>query len=206
MPDGLDCPDIILASGSLTRRDMLTAAGLAFRAVPANVDEAAIRETLRAGDSSVEPADIAEVLARAKAEAVSRDHPDALVIGADQVLSSGSEIINKARDINEARETLMKLRGRRHQLHSAVAIAVAGEATWALTDTAELLMREFSPRYLEGYLTLESAHVCQSVGAYRIEGPGIQLFERVEGDHFTILGLPLLGLLEELRARKVMVG
>ena len=203
MPGRLDQQDVILASGSVARRDMLTAAGIKFRVVPADVDEAAIRETLAAGDARIEPADIAEVLAVAKAEAVSRDNHGALVIGADQVLAFGSEIINKARGADDARTTLMKLRGQRHQLHSAVAIALDGEVDWTATDTAELTMRKFSPRFLEDYLLLESAHVCQSVGAYRIEGPGIQLFEKIEGDHFTILGLPLLALLEELRARGV---
>lgn len=182
---------------------MLEAAGLAFAVVPADLDERAIRETLAAGDSSVEPADVAEVLARAKAETVSRARPG-VVIGADQVLALGDEVFEKPAGIEEARAHLLKLRGQTHQLHSAVVLAEAGEVAWAHVDTASLTMRTFSLTFLDDYLSRVGTAVCQSVGAYQLEGVGVQLFERIDGDYFTILGLPLLPLLAELRLREVI--
>lgn len=195
---------LVLASGSRSRRQMLDAAGLTFDIAPADVDERAIRETLQAGDSGIEPADVAEVLARAKAETISRQHPDALVIGADQVLALDDEIFEKPPDLAGARRHLQKLRNRTHQLHSAVVLARNGEVVWAHVDTASLTMHAFSADFLETYLTLAGTVICDSVGAYQLEGLGVQLFERIEGDYFTILGLPLLPLLAELRARKVI--
>jgi septum formation protein len=183
---------------------MLDAAGLTFEVAPADVDERAIRETLQADDSGIDPADVAEVLARAKAETISRQRPDALVIGADQVLALDDEIFEKPADLAGARRHLQKLRGRTHQLHSAVVFAGRGEVVWAHVDTASLTMHAFSVDFLENYLTLAGTVICDSVGAYQLEGLGVQLFERIEGDYFTILGLPLLPLLGELRARKVI--
>ena len=197
---------LVLASGSRSRRQMLDAAGLTFDVAPADVDERAIRETLQADDSGIEPADVAEVLARAKAETISRQRPDALVIGADQVLALGEEIFEKPPDLAGARGHLQKLRGRTHQLHSVVVLAEGGEVVWANVDTAALTMHAFSPLFLENYLTLASTVICDSVGAYQLEGLGVQLFERIEGDYFTILGLPLLPLLAELRTRKVITS
>ena len=196
---------LILASSSRTRRDMLKAAGLQFEVMAADVDEAIIRDILRQ-DDEVEPGDVAELLASAKAEAVSRHRPGALVIGADQILSLGSEIINKAANAAEARATLMKLRGNRHELHSAVALAIDGGVVWTEVDTATLVMRKFSHEFLGDYLERAGGDVLHSVGCYQIEGLGVQLFERVSGDHFTILGLPLLPLLGELRKREVIVA
>jgi septum formation protein len=195
---------LVLASGSRSRRQMLDAAGLTFDVSPADVDERAIRETLQADNSGIEPADVAEVLARAKAETISRQRPDALVIGADQVLALDDEIFEKPADLAGARRHLQKLRGRTHQLHSAVVLAGRGEVAWAHVDTASLTMHAFSVDFLENYLTLAGTVICDSVGAYQLEGLGVQLFERIEGDYFTILGLPLLPLLGELRARKVI--
>lgn len=197
---------LVLASGSQSRRQMLDAAGLAFDIAPADVDERTIRETLQADDSGIEPADVAEVLARAKAETISRRRPDALVIGADQVLALGAEIFEKPADLAGARGHLQKLRGRTHQLHSVVVLAEGGEVVWAHVDTAALTMHAFSPLFLENYLTLAGTVICDSVGAYQLEGLGVQLFERIEGDYFTILGLPVLPLLAELRARKVIAS
>lgn len=195
---------IVLASASRTRREMLTAAGVVFEIRPANVDERAIREALTAGGAAVEPGDIAEVLARAKAEAVSRDEPDALVVGSDQVLALGEEIFEKPADMAAARAALERFRGRVHQLHAAVALAEAGEVTWAAGDTAHLTVRKFSSEFLSEYLARAGERVCESVGAYQLEGLGVNLFERIEGDYFTILGMPLLPLLAELRARGVL--
>jgi septum formation protein len=196
---------VILASGSRTRRAVLEAAGLEFEVVPSGVDERAIREALLTGDETIDPADLAEVLARAKAEEVSRRNPDALVIGADQVLAFEGETLVKAADFDAAREILLRLRGRTHQLHSAIALAEGGDATWTFIDTAHLTMRRFSIEFLGQYLARAGALTLESVGAYQIEGLGIQLFERIDGDYFTILGVPLLPLLAELRSRSVVV-
>lgn len=196
---------IVLASASRTRREMLTAAGVRFEIRPADVDERAIREALTAGGATIEPGDIAEVLARAKAEAVSEKDPTALVIGADQVLALGDAIFEKPADIFAAREALEQLRGRTHQLHAAVVLAENGEVTWAASDQAHLTVRNFSPRFLTDYLAAAGERVCESVGAYQLEGLGVNLFERIEGDYFTILGMPLLPLLAEMRARGLQV-
>lgn len=197
---------LVLASGSRSRRQMLDAAGLTFAVAPTDVDERAIRETLQADESGIEPADVAEVLARAKAETISRQHLNALVIGADQILALDDEIFEKPADLAGARRHLQKLRGRTHQLHSAVVLAANGEVVWAQVDTASLTMHAFSADFLETYLTLAGTVICNSVGAYQLESQGVQLFERIEGDYFTILGLPLLPLLAELRARKVIAS
>jgi septum formation protein len=183
---------------------MLTAAGVSFEILVADVDERAIREALTDGDAEIEPADIAEVLARAKAEAVSRLRPEALVIGADQVLALDGRIYEKPADIAAAEAALLQLRGRTHQLHAAVAIAEAGEVTWSAYDDANLTMREFSGAFLRRYLADVGPRVCESVGAYQLEGLGVNLFDRIEGDFFTILGMPLLPVLAELRARGMM--
>ncbi|MGE5510684.1 MAG: Maf family nucleotide pyrophosphatase [Bacteroidota bacterium] len=198
--------DLVLASGSRSRRQMLEAAGASFAVEPAEVDENAIRETLQAGDNAIDPADVAEVLARAKAEAVSRKRPDALVIGADQVLALDDEIFEKPRGLDGARAHLRRLRGRAHQLHSAVVLAERGEVVWSYADTADLTMRTFSDQFLDDYLRRAGPIVCESVGAYQLEGLGIQLFQRIEGDYFTILGLPLLPLLAELRTRGALAA
>jgi MAF protein len=196
--------ELILASGSSTRRKLLEAAGLEFTVVRPTVDEDVVRETMMANNEFIDPADVAEVLARAKAEDVSGLYPDAIVIGADQVLACQGQIFTKPDSVDAARETLMALRGRTHQLHTAVTIAEGGEARWAFVDTANLTMRDFSLAFLGLYLATAGERVTDSVGAYQLEGLGIQLFERIEGDYFTILGLPLLPLLEELRKRKVI--
>jgi nucleoside triphosphate pyrophosphatase len=192
---------LILASASRGRRDLLAAAGLTFDIVPADIDEVTIRQTLLADDDGIDPVDIAEVLARAKAEAVSRDHPDRLVIGSDQVLARDARLYGKPADLEEARVMLMSLRGVTHELHTAVALAKGGDTVWAHVETAYLTMRNFSAAFLDGYLAHVGARICDVAGAYEIEGPGVQLFARIEGDYFTIVGLPLLPLLQELRAR-----
>ena len=197
---------VILASGSWSRRQLLEAAGVTFTAVPADVDERAIRETLQDGDNEIDPADVAEVLARAKAEHVSQAHPDAIVIGSDQILALGDEIFEKPPDMAGARNHLTKLRGRTHQLHCGVVLAQGGATIWSHVDTASLTMRSFTPAFLDAYLDGAGPSICASVGAYQLEGMGIQLFERIEGDYFTILGLPLLPLLGALREREVLAS
>jgi septum formation protein len=189
--------ELVLASASPFRRRMLEAAGLSFRTMPADVDEADIRQRLATSD----PVRIAETLAQAKAASVSAPQPHALVIGADQVLAFDNQVFGKAKDVHEARAHLRQLRGQTHELHSAVALAEAGKILWSHTETARLGMRAFSDAFLDRYLAEMGPRACQTVGAYEIEGRGIQLFERIEGDTFTIIGLPLLALLAELRAR-----
>jgi septum formation protein len=197
---------IILASTSRARRAMLAAAGVPFTVEAADVDEPAIRKTLLAAGSAATPPQIADALARAKAEDVSQRHKGSLVIGGDQVLALGTELLTKAKDEATARATLKKLRGKTHELHSAVALAADGKVLWTHTGTARLKMRDFSDAFLEEYLTRAGDRIGQSVGAYELEGLGVQLFDKIEGDYFTILGLPLLPLLAELRAQGMIAA
>ena len=190
---------LVLASASLFRRRMLEAAGLGFTVVVPDVDEAAVKSKLLRSGASIK--DIAQGLAVAKAEDVSAHLPDALVIGADQVLACGAEMFNKPASVAEAREQLVRLRGKTHELHTAVALAASGKAVWTRLQTAALAMRPFSDAFLADYLARLGERVRRTVGAYEIEGPGIQLMEDIEGDMFTVIGLPLLALLSELRAR-----
>lgn len=192
---------IVLASGSSARKAMLQSAGLRFDVVPADIDEDAIRSTMVSESSCVEAADIAGVLAAEKAVVVSRDNPGALVIGSDQVLALGQHLISKAATLSEARATLDRLRGRTHELVSAVALARAGEIVWQTVDSAQLTMRRFSDEFLGRYLEKAGDSVLKSVGCYHLEGLGVQLFEKIDGDYFTILGMPLLPLLAELRTQ-----
>lgn len=195
---------IVLASGSRTRQHMLSAAGVQVSVAVPDVDEAALRRTLERESGVTSPAAVAEWLARAKATDVSARYPGALVVAADQVLACEGKVFCKAADRECARATLLALRGREHQLHAAVAVAEDGEVGWVAVDTARMRMRDFSPAFLDAYLRRAGAEVLESVGGYKVEGLGIQLFERIEGDHFTILGLPLMPLLGELRSRGVL--
>lgn len=192
---------VILASGSQARLEMLKAAGLAFTVIPAAIDEAAIRETLMTDNEEIDPGDVAEILARAKGEAVSSENPSSLVIAADQTLSFNGRLFSKPANLDEARDNLLTLRGQSHVLHTAVAIAESGEVTWSHVESARMTMRRFSFGFLSEYLVRAGEEVCQSVGAYHFEGLGLQLFEEVEGDYFSILGLPMLPLMAELRRR-----
>jgi septum formation protein len=189
--------EIVLASASSSRRTMLEAAGVIFTVVAPNVDEDLMKDVLMGSDASAER--IADALAEAKALAVSERHSAALVIGADQVLVCGDRIFSKALDESEARQTLMSLRGRDHTLISAAVLATAGHPIWRRTETAIMHMREFSDDFLDEYLTAEIPDILGSVGCYRIEGRGAQLFSEISGDHFCIRGLPLIGLLAALR-------
>ena len=183
---------------------MLQAAGVTFETIPSQVDEPAIRRSLEANGQPPDPATLARVLAHAKAEDVSREHPDALVIGSDQVLALGTRIYEKPGDLDAARRHLESFRGRMHELHAAVAVATGGKADWSHVGTASLTMRLFSRPFIDDYLARAGPDVIASVGAYKLEGLGIQLFEAIEGDYFTILGMPLLPLLAELRRRKAI--
>jgi septum formation protein len=201
---GREIKKLLLASGSKTRRALLEAAGIAAESQAADVDEPAIRDRLLSR-VSVSHESIALALAEEKAKAVSAHRAGYLVIGADQVLSFEGRLFEKPKDMNDARDCLRTLRDKTHVLHSATALAEAGAVVWRDTQTAYLKMRNFTDAALDDYLERVGDVVLSSVGAYQIEGPAIQLFETVEGDHSTILGLPMLPLLAELRRREVVL-
>ena len=188
---------LILASASFTRKALMEKAGLAFAVVPATVDERALESSLLEGGA--DGRDLAGFLAKAKAEAVSALHPDAYVIGADQTLALGTELLHKPIDRDDAARQLDHLAGKTHRLHAAVALVRNGQLLWSDVQTAELTMREFSPEERDAVLDIEGDAALSSVGGYRLEGPSIRLFETIAGDYFTILGLPLLPLLAALR-------
>lgn len=186
---------IVLASTSATRQAMLRHAGLDFTATAPVVDEAA----LVAANPRWMPRETALKLAEAKAIDVSRRDPGAHVIGADQVLALGNKIFGKPRDRAHCHAQLKELRGQTHVLISAVVLAKDGKTIWRHTDEAQLIMRDFSDEFLEDYLDAIGDDCTTSVGGYKIEGRGVQLFQSISGDHFTILGLPLVPLLVRLR-------
>jgi septum formation protein len=193
-------PPLVLASGSATRRALLQAAGLRFEAVAPDVDEAAIKRAQRAEGASPEAAALA--LATAKAHAVNA--PDALVIGADQLLVCEDAWFDKPADLAAARHQLLRLRGRWHRLVTSVVCCRGGLTVWRHVATPKLEMRSFSERFLDAYLAAEAAHVTASVGAYRLEAAGMHLFTAVEGEHAAILGLPTLALLAFLREQAIL--
>ncbi len=175
---------------------MLRSAGVAFDAVSPGVDEETAKAALLAEGTG--PRDVADALAELKAIRVSARRPG-LVIGADQTLDFDGDLIDKASTLAEARERLTRLRGRPHRLHAGVVVARDGEAIWREVKTSTLHMRPFSDAYLDAYLERQGEAVLSSVGCYQLEGEGVQLFDRIEGDYFAILGLPLVGLLDLLR-------
>jgi septum formation protein len=188
---------IVLASGSRFRKAMLEAAGVDIDVAPARIDERTVEKTLEGTGAS--PEDVAQVLAEAKALEVSERHPGRLVLGCDQTLSLDDELFHKPKDMEDARRHLLRLSGRTHQLNSAAVLARNGEALWRHVGIARLTMRKLEPAFIGRHLARVGPMALNSVGAYQIEGEGIQLFDKVEGDHFTIVGLPLLPLLKELR-------
>jgi septum formation protein len=193
---------IVLASQSMTRVAILRNAGVEFEALPSKVDERLVEAPLAAAGAS--PGDIALALAEAKARACGEGDAAAYVVGADQTLDAGGERWHKPANVEEARHQLIALSGRSHRLHSAV-VGLHGDAPpWRCLDTAVLTMRSLSLAEIDGYLHRVGGTAVESVGAYQIEGPGIQLFEKIKGDYFTILGLPLLPLLKWLRDRGVL--
>jgi septum formation protein len=200
-----DASPIVLASTSPFRRRMLEAAGLSCRAIAPDVDEARLKGEMAVATENLSPNDVAAALALAKAVSVSARYPDSLVIAADQVLAHGEIMFDKPNDLAAARQRHWQLRGTTHRLHTAAVLAQGGKSLWTCIEIATLKMRAFSQAFLESYLAHVGEEVCRTVGGYEIEGRGIQLFERIEGDYFTIIGLPLLAVLDELRARGVMV-
>ena len=195
---------IILASASPVRRQLLERAGLVFDVEVSSVDEGVVREALADETSGVEPGDLAEVLARAKAEDVARMVDADIVIGADQVLSMDGVSYAKAESIAEARRQLLAFKGRAHQLHSAVAIVNEGTFTWAHVEDVTVHMRDYSSAFVGKYLAAAGEEVLQSVGCYQLEGLGVQLIDAIDGDYFSVLGLPLFAMLGELRRQGVI--
>jgi septum formation protein len=194
---------IILASQSASRQAMLAAAGVPFIAQAARIDEDAVKRSL-IGENA-DGRRVADALAELKAIKVSRSHPEKLVLGCDSTVTAEDGImIDKAETLMEARAQLKSLAGTTHRLTSAAVVALAGEPVWRHVDTAKLTMRPFSDAFLESYLEQEWPAIGGCVGGYRLEGLGAQLFSHIDGDHFTILGLPLLPLLDWLRVRGVM--
>ncbi|MGB3723395.1 MAG: Maf family protein [Pacificimonas sp.] len=197
--------DLVLASTSSSRRAMLEAAGVPFDAVPPGVDEDELKLSLKAEKAS--PRAIADALAEAKALKISHRMPDALVLGADQMLAlDDGTTMDKAADMAELRAQLLTLRGRTHRLISAAVIAEAGRPVWRFVDLAKLHVRDFSESWLDRYLADAGETLLWGVGGYRIEEAGVQLFSNVEGDQFTIRGLPLIQVLDYLRTRGVMAA
>lgn len=188
-------PVLVLASSSPFRKTLMQNAGLAFEAQAAEIDE----RQIETGLSGASPDQVALVLARAKALDVAGRHPGALVLGSDQTMSLGERVYHKSRSIDEAREALLSLSGQTHRLNSAIALVRDRAIVWEHVAHAELTVRPLSEAFVDRYLERVGEKVFSSVGSYQIEGEGIQLFSRIVGDYFTIVGLPLLPLLEKLR-------
>ena len=188
--------NVVLASTSAIRQAVLKGAGVAFEAVSPGVDEETVKASLVA--EGVSPRDIADALAEAKAVKVSRRRPG-LVIGADQTLDLEGRLYDKAATVDEARERLREMRGKTHKLHCGMVVARDGTPIWREVVTTSLRMRPFTDDYLEGYLQRNAPGILSSVGCYQLEGEGVQLFDRIEGDYFAILGLSLIPLLDLLR-------
>ncbi len=199
----MSVPEIILASKSLARRRVLEGAGVRFTWRDAGVDEDALKsKALRDG---LDAAALARALAEAKARATSRAAPsDAVIIGCDQVLAQDGRLFDKPASMDEARAHLQAFGGQTHQLISALCMMQSGAVVWSHTATADMHVRPLSEAFIDGYLQGEGECILSSVGAYLLEGAGAQLFERIDGDYFTVLGLPLLPLLEELRKRGIL--
>jgi septum formation protein len=195
-------PPLILASASAARGALLRNAGIAFTAAPAAIDEEEIKAAFRAERRPV--AECATALAEAKAARVARGHPGSLVIGADQMLVCDGIWFDKPGDPAVARAQLVALRGKRHELISAVSVVRDGELLWHFVDRSILTMRDFSDEFLDDYLAAVGKDVLGAVGAYHLEGRGVQLFARIEGGYFAILGLPLLPLLDFLRGHGIV--
>jgi septum formation protein len=189
---------IVLASTSASRRAMLSAAGVAHEALPAHVDEDAVKASL----GEVAPRDLADALAEMKALKVSQRVPGTLVLGGDSVVAiEDGTLLDKPVDRDDAERHLRMLSGKRHYLYSAAVIAENGRAVWRHVDRARLWVRPLSDQFIAEYLDAEWPAISGCVGCYRVEGPGVQLFSRVEGSHYTILGMPLLNILDYLRTR-----
>ncbi|AYM58526.1 Maf-like protein [Agrobacterium fabrum] len=196
--------ELILASSSASRQMLMRNAGLTFSAIPAAIDERALDEQLERDGAS--PEEVALELARAKALAVSALHPQALVLGCDQTMALGTRVYHKPKTMAEAATHLLSLSGKIHRLNSAAVLVQKGEVVWQTVSCAELAVRTLSDEFVSRHLQRVGEKALSSVGAYQLEGEGIQLFNSIEGDYFTILGLPLLPLLAKLRDMDVIDG
>ena len=188
---------LVLGSGSPHRRKLLEDAGLTIEVVRPEIDERAVEKSVESTGTTA--AELAEILAIAKAEDVSARLPGRLVIASDQTMALEDRLFHKPPDMEAARRHLLALSGRTHELHAAVALARDGSALWSHVETARLRMRDLDPGFIGRHLSRVGERALTSVGAYQIEGEGLQLFDTIEGDHFTIVGLPMLPLLAKLR-------
>lgn len=193
---------LILASKSSSRRAMLDAAGVEYKSVPADLDE----RGLEAGLQDAAPSEIAEALSVAKAAAVARLHPDALVLGSDSLLVAGGQRFDKPTSREDAAVHLRHFSGKVIELHSAAALVRGDTCEWTHTDRARLTVRDLSDEFIEHYLSVEWPEIGYTVGCFRIEAMGVQLFERIEGDQFTVLGMPLIPVLGALRDEGVLIA
>jgi len=193
---------LVLASGSASRKALLAAAGVSFTADPADLDEAALMADLKAAGAEI----MARTLAEQKALAVSRRHPGKTVLGGDSVIAFENEYLSKCTSLDEARVLLTKLSGKAHLLVSAAALARDGALLWAHASPCRMIMRDLSPQFLDDYLAMEGEAILSSVGCYHYEGRGAQLFDRVDGDYFSVLGLPLLAVLARLRKEGLLAS
>lgn len=196
--------ELILASSSASRQMLMRNAGLTFSAIPADIDERALDEQLERDGAS--PEEVALQLARAKALAVGALYPEALVLGCDQTMALGTRVYHKPKTMAEAKAHLLSLSGKVHRLNSAAVLVRHGEVVWQIVSSAELTVRTLSAEFVSRHLQRVGEKALSSVGAYQLEGEGIQLFTSIEGDYFTILGLPLLPLLSKLRDMDVIDG
>lgn len=195
---------LVLASGSSIRQTLLRNAGVPFEVRPVRIDETAVREGMAAEDAP--PRDIADTLAEMTARRAAAQDPGELILGCDQVLAFDREVLGKPETPDQARDQLGRLRGRRHQLLSAMVIYENAEPAWRHVGVVTLHMREFSDAYLDDYVARNWDGIRDSVGAYKLEEEGVRLFQRIDGDYFTVLGLPLLPLLSYLTTRGLIPG
>ncbi|HWU55293.1 MAG TPA: Maf family protein [Rhizomicrobium sp.] len=193
---------LVLASGSMSRKALLTAAGVTFIADPADLDEGALMASLKQAGAEA----MAQSLAEQKALTVSRRHPGKTVLGGDSVIAFGDDYLSKCANVDEARGLLQRLSGHTHLLVSVAALARDGRLLWAHASPCRMTMRVLSPQFLEEYLAREGEAILSSVGCYHFEGRGAQLFDKVEGDYFSVLGLPLLPVLVQLRKEGLLVS
>ncbi len=194
---------LVLASKSPIRAALLRNAGLKIVTCVADIDERSVESAL---GRDVDPEDVALILAEAKALDVAKAYPDAIIIGADQTMSCGSEIYHKAQDEDELRKNLLALSGKTHALNAGIVLVKNRETIWRMNAQARLTMRDLSPQFIGRYIAQTLPDSLQSVGGYQLEGLGAQLFQKIEGDYFTILGLPLLPLLARLRQDNIIIS